>query len=193
MTNTSDSLPVRSLTLPIVLVTEVVFVLISFLISFVRGRPFLGLFSSETPLPRQFAIGLLVGVFYSTVLAFVILHVPRFATALPWIHSLVGNLAASMAVAIVVAVAAGIGEEVLFRGTLQPILGLWGSTILFTLIHGAHLLSQRVSVNGLLYLEFVFASSLILGALYSRVGLMAAVWAHASIDAVLLLAIRRWG
>jgi membrane protease YdiL (CAAX protease family) len=36
---------------------------------------------------------------------------------------------------LLVALVAGIGEEVLFRGVLQPKLGIWGSSILFGLVH----------------------------------------------------------
>ena len=36
---------------------------------------------------------------------------------------------------LLVALVAGIGEELLFRGVLQPKLGIWGSNILFGLVH----------------------------------------------------------
>jgi hypothetical protein len=31
---------------------------------------------------------------------------------------------------------AGVGEEILFRGALQPLIGLWWAAILFVLLHG---------------------------------------------------------
>lgn len=36
---------------------------------------------------------------------------------------------------LILALAAGIGEEILFRGALQPVLGLVGTSILFALVH----------------------------------------------------------
>jgi membrane protease YdiL (CAAX protease family) len=36
---------------------------------------------------------------------------------------------------LVLAVASAIGEEIFFRGALQPVIGLWGSSAIFALLH----------------------------------------------------------
>lgn len=42
---------------------------------------------------------------------------------------------ASIPVAIYLAFISALGEELLFRGALQPVLGLWGTALLFGLLH----------------------------------------------------------
>lgn len=36
---------------------------------------------------------------------------------------------------LILAITAGVGEEILFRGALQPVLGLWVTSILFAMVH----------------------------------------------------------
>jgi membrane protease YdiL (CAAX protease family) len=37
--------------------------------------------------------------------------------------------------AVLIALTAGVGEEILFRGVLQPLCGIWGASLLFGLAH----------------------------------------------------------
>lgn len=43
--------------------------------------------------------------------------------------------AATLPLAILLAVSAGLGEEILFRGLLQRYVGVWGQAVLFALLH----------------------------------------------------------
>lgn len=82
------------------------------------------------------------------------------------------------------ALCAGIGEELLFRGALQPLCGLWLSSALFTLAHfqtGAFGTMNRMKA---FYALFVGLASLALGLLFQQVGLLAAVVAHTTADVV---------
>jgi len=71
-----------------------------------------------------------------------------------------------------VAILSSAGEEIFFRGALQPIFGLWVSSALFTLVHAQYGLSPE-----LLILFFV---SIGFGLLRMRFNTTAAIIAHAS-------------
>lgn len=76
--------------------------------------------------------------------------------------------------------AAGVGEEIFFRGLLQPRIGLWASTLLFAIGHVGY--GQPFLLLGVTLL------SLIYGLLAAwRGNVWAAVVAHALFDAVQLL------
>lgn len=87
----------------------------------------------------------------------------------------------SVAQAIALGLAAGLGEELLFRGGLQPFLGVLITSVLFALLHPF----------GWLYITAAFTISLGLGWLAVLTGgLAASVAAHACYDALLFLALR---
>jgi membrane protease YdiL (CAAX protease family) len=80
---------------------------------------------------------------------------------------------------VVLAVASGVGEEALFRGALQPELGLLATSVVFAV---AHLVPRRELVA---WTAFSFAAGLLLGALYDATGnLLAPIVAHFGINAV---------
>ena len=87
-----------------------------------------------------------------------------------------------MAWRLAISVAAGVGEEIFFRGLLQPRIGLWASTALFALGHVGY--GQPFLLLGVTVL------SLIYGLLARwRGNVWAAVVAHTLFDAVQLLVI----
>jgi membrane protease YdiL (CAAX protease family) len=90
---------------------------------------------------------------------------------------------------VVLAVVSGIGEEALFRGALQPEVGLVIASLLFAAAHFAPRRDLRV------WTVFAFGAGLLLGALYDATGnLVAPVVAHAGINAInLRLLSRRYG
>lgn len=84
--------------------------------------------------------------------------------------------------AIILSVAAGVCEELLFRGALQPLIGIWFSSALFAVVHA----------YGKLYLFISFLASLGLGYIYIITGsLVAPIIAHAIYDFLIILAIKR--
>lgn len=78
----------------------------------------------------------------------------------------------SLPAAFLVSSLSSAGEEVFFRGALQPVFGLWVSSALFTLVHAQYGLSPE-----LLILFFV---SIGFGLLRKRFSASAAIIAHAS-------------
>jgi membrane protease YdiL (CAAX protease family) len=80
----------------------------------------------------------------------------------------------------------GFGEEVFFRGVLQPRLGWLGASVLFGL---AHVAPRRALWP---WTGFAFAAGLLLGALFAATGnLVAPIAAHAAINAVNLRLLTR--
>ncbi|MEO7013443.1 MAG: CPBP family intramembrane glutamic endopeptidase [Dokdonella sp.] len=90
-----------------------------------------------------------------------------------------------------IAAAAGLGEELFFRGALQPLLGIWATSVLFVLLHirayRLNTLNQRV----LLQSVSIFAMGVTFGYIAIYIGLLAAMLAHAGMHAVGLYANRR--
>lgn len=90
---------------------------------------------------------------------------------------------------LILALASGVGEEALFRGVLQPLLGWVGASLLFGLVHFA---PRR---DLLPWTGFAILAGFGLGGLFEATGnLVAPIVAHALINAVnlRLLASRRW-
>ncbi len=92
----------------------------------------------------------------------------------------------SVSGALLLSALAGFAEELLFRGALWPALGLWGTSLLFGLVHT---LPRRALA---LYPVFAAVVGLLLGLLRSGSGsVLPAMLAHAGIDAANLLWLSR--
>ncbi len=78
---------------------------------------------------------------------------------------------------------AGAGEEILFRGAIQPLIGIWFTSIIFVAIHGYF---KFKSAGHILFGILLFCLSMMLGFLYELIGLVSAMIAHAIYDIILL-------
>lgn len=81
--------------------------------------------------------------------------------------------------ALLVGIGAGLGEETLFRGALQPVLGIAPTSVLFASMH--------VQYGPSLLLGYVFLLSVGLGLLRKHINTTASFAAHASYNSLLLL------
>lgn len=81
--------------------------------------------------------------------------------------------------AIVLSLAAGLGEEILFRGALLPRIGNPASALLFAALHAQYAISLAT-------LE-IFILGLVLGLLRRRAGTTGCIVAHGGYDLILLL------
>ncbi len=79
------------------------------------------------------------------------------------------------------AIGAGVGEEILFRGALQPVLGIWFTSILFAIVHVQYGFLTPATVVLLLL-------SLILGYIRQRHSTSVAILVHFGYDLVLAMA-----
>lgn len=79
-------------------------------------------------------------------------------------------------------ICAGFGEELFFRGALQPLLGVWLTAIIFVAIHGyLNPFKWRISVYGI-YMTVAIA---VLGYMTDLQGIWSACVAHTVIDVIL--------
>lgn len=78
---------------------------------------------------------------------------------------------------LVVALGAGIGEELLFRGALQPVFGLWFTSIIFAIAH--------IQYGFTLATILIFVISAALGYIRRRTNTTVAIFVHAGYDFVL--------
>lgn len=77
----------------------------------------------------------------------------------------------------VVALAAGMGEEILFRGALQPVFGLWATSLLFAIAHVQYGITPVMLV--------VFVIGLALGWIRERSNTSVAIFVHFGYNFVL--------
>ncbi|MDX2020537.1 MAG: CPBP family intramembrane glutamic endopeptidase [Deltaproteobacteria bacterium] len=100
-----------------------------------RGQPNVWRYSGQAE--PQVALGLLMGLFLGLGFVFVSrLTVHRFE----WARALHRDFRARLYPMatyelLVLAGASSLGEEVFFRGSLLPVVGVWGSSLLFALLH----------------------------------------------------------
>lgn len=87
-----------------------------------------------------------------------------------------------------VSLVAGISEEILFRGAIQPVIGIWWTSLIFIGIHGY---IRFKSTTHILYSLFTFGLSMVLGLLFIYFGLISAMAAHFIYDVVVLYGIKR--
>ena len=87
-----------------------------------------------------------------------------------------------------ISLCAGIGEEILFRGAIQPVFGVWITAIGFVALHGyLNPGNWRLSLYG------IFMTLVIAGMGYMKIefGLISAIAAHTLIDVFLLFKMSR--
>lgn len=89
-----------------------------------------------------------------------------------------------------ISLAAAIGEELLFRAALQPLLGVWITSVIFLLTHTPVYQFRKINRATLVQAAGVFGASVALGFIYQYVGLLAAVMVHTALDVVGLYVVR---
>jgi hypothetical protein len=148
---------------------------------FFRDEPLQVMFRSFSPILQQLAMGLLIG----TVLGFG----ARWIIKRPFLNEvgikyarIIQSLGISTASIWFVSFCAGFGEELLFRGAIQPLIGIWITAILFVAIHGyLDPRDWKISLYGI-FMTLAIAG---LGYLTEIFGIWTAASAHMMIDVVL--------
>ena len=89
-----------------------------------------------------------------------------------------------------ISLAAAIGEELLFRAALQPLLGVWITSVVFLVTHTPVYQFRKLNKATLVQAAGVFGISVVLGFIYQYVGLLAAMMVHTALDVVGLYVVR---
>jgi len=130
----------------------------------------------------QILVGLLFGGI-SALIAIQIIRVPAIEKASRKYSQLMARLKLTMPLIILISIAAGVGEEILFRAVIQNLIGLWPAAVIFVAIHGyLNPMNWGISLYGI-YLVIIAAC---FGYLYNNLGIWSAAMAHAIFDFVLL-------
>lgn len=89
-----------------------------------------------------------------------------------------------------ISLAAALGEELLFRAALQPLLGVWITSVIFLVTHTPVYQFRKLNRATLVQAAGVFGASVVLGFIYQYVGLLAAMMVHTALDVVGLYLVR---
>ena len=169
------------------LFTIIAFPILGFvLIYFFSESSFWSIFENKRNVFLQTTTGLLFGGI-SAILAIQLVRIPFLESSTSKYTKLLQRLNLSIPMIIFISLSAGVGEEILFRGALQNILGLWPAAIIFVAIHGyLNPMDWKISVYGI-FLVFVSAA---FGYLFNNQGIYSPIIAHAVFDLVLLLYVK---
>lgn len=162
------------------------------LIVFALQQPVGAVLRQGLPLWQQLGLGLATGL--ATGIGALLTY--RLQQALPAAREAsanYGRLDLSGARPVYIALAAGVGEELLFRGALQPLLGPWLSSLLFVLAHAQAYRFRAWSKTTLVQASGLLCTSLMLAAVYHYVGLVAAIVIHVLVDVIGLYTVRASG
>ncbi len=144
------------------------------------------------PIAAQIGWGVTFGLAISIPSTVVVFFVPLFSSLRRQLLDLVSGLDLGALNPLWISLSAGIGEELLFRGALQPILGIWWASFIFTLAHFRSGQFHSMNWQKLIYAASVFVAGLFLGYVFLEIGLIAAMVTHAVVDVVSLFTARRW-
>ncbi len=101
---------------------------------------------------------------------------------------MLGRFQLSFSEVLLISLSAGVGEEILFRGAIQPFLGVAVTSVLFVAVHGyLNPKDWRLSVYGV----FMTIGIAWLGYLAETQGLLSAIIGHTIIDVYLLIYLQR--
>lgn len=169
------------------IVTLTGFPLLAWPIIYLSDKDYTDIFLIKTrdlyTVPTFLSAGILFGL-----LVIWMTELPYFENALSKYKSLLSNFKINRFYAVFLSFCAGFGEEVFFRGAVQPLLGIWITAVLFVGIHG-YFSFKNGKVN-------VFAGALVffialLGWACQEYSIWHAVAGHFSYDLVLLMYYRR--
>ena len=139
-------------------------------------------FQGSYSLVVQVIYGLVLGIVLGTA-AWLLIGLPFLSDTKIFFEDIISPWKLNWLEIVFVSACAGIGEEILFRGGIQPLLGIGWTSLLFVLIHGyLNPFNLPLTVYGL----FMVGAIAVLGIAAVNFGLTVAVVAHTTIDVVLL-------
>ena len=152
------------------------------LIPYVRDMKFLEFMSGTEKYWLQLTVGIVFGIITAKA-GWQIIELPKLADTKIFFTNLIKPLKLNSGQIIFISICAGVGEELLFRGAVQPMLGIWITSILFVLLHGyLNPFNIPLTLYGI-YMVLVIG---VMGLMTEYFGILAAMIAHTLIDIILL-------
>jgi len=139
------------------------------------------------PIVQQIIGGLILGLALGIV-AWLLISQPFLSNTKGFFMDIASPWKLTWPEIVLVSCCAGIGEEILFRGAIQPFLGIGWTSILFVVLHGyISPFNGPLTVYGI----FMILAIALLGLATIYLGLVVAVVAHTTIDIWLLFKLSR--
>ena len=152
------------------------------IIPYVRQVRIAEFFSGAEKYWLQIMIGICFGVITAKA-GWQIVELPMLQKTKVFFSGLIKPLKLDTTQIIFISICAGVGEELFFRGAIQPMLGIWMTAILFVLLHGyLNPFNMSLTMYGI-YMVLVVG---VLGLLTEHFGIITAIIAHTLIDIILL-------
>lgn len=177
-------LPKQNL-LALSIISAIVYMILAWLIFyFFRGTEITSAFDHGYSLGNQLLTGIVCGCTGAGIIAF-LMNRPPVSGVLNdfYIVRVLKELRLTKLDCIQLSLFAGAGEELLFRGAIQPLLGIWVTSIIFIGLHGYFKFQK---MGHLAFGTMMFGLSVGLGYVYDHAGLVAAMTAHAVSDMIML-------
>lgn len=127
---------------------------------------------------KRYYLQVLVGLFFGSLaalLAVLLLNSKRFTGVRAFFETLIQEINPSFTNILFYSFCASIGEEILFRAGLQPLIGIWPTAVLFVFLHG-YLNPANINLN--IYGIFLIVICAGFGYLFKFFGLTASVVSH---------------
>ena len=152
------------------------------LIPYVRNMKTVEFFIGVEPIWLQVLIGISFGI-VTAMAGWQIVELPQMSKIKIFFTELIKPLKLNNSQIVFISICAGFGEELLFRGAIQPVLGIWITSILFVLLHGyLNPFNLPLTFYGI-YMVFVIG---VMGLMTEHLGILTAMIAHTLIDIILL-------
>ncbi len=165
------------------LATLIGFSLVGWLIiTFILDIPNKALFDGKMSLTIQLGSGFAYGII-TALLGWELVKIKYLRTTLLFFVDLIQPLKLSFVEIVLISICAGVGEELFFRGAIQPLIGIWITAIIFVALHGyLNPKNLKLSLYGI-FMTFIIVG---MGYLAKELGLLAAMMAHTMVDIVLI-------
>ena len=166
-------------------VSGVLWIVIGYaIIHFLHEQTFFEVLNMGSSIVIQILSGLLTGWVFGIIGRW-LFRSPQFRDTLDdyYIVKQLKMLSLSNAQIVQVSMIAGISEEILFRAAIQPIIGIWLTSLIFIGVHGY---IRFKTLGHSIFTLFTFLLSVLLGLLFIYFGIISAMIAHAIYDIILL-------
>ncbi len=130
----------------------------------------------------QVCVGSLYGILIALI-GWKIIALPILESTKTFFANLISPLRLSPPEIVFISFCAGVGEEILFRGAIQPFFGILLTAVIFVAIHGyLNPSNWRISIYGV----FMTIAIVGIGFMTDYFGLLSSIIAHMMIDIILL-------
>ncbi len=187
--NPTDGMSSRNL-LGMSVISFIIYLLSAFLIfRYLHGTSIAEAFEGGYFWANQLIVGIAGGSFAAAMIALIVSREPISKILNDfYIFDMIANMRLTNFDRFQVSAFAGVGEELLFRGAIQPLLGNGVTSLLFIGIHGYF---KFKSVPHILFGVTMFGLSMVLGYLFEYAGLLSAMAAHAIYDIIMLKLVQK--